>query len=164
MDEWCVHHHKKSGLFIDKYLPILSKRLSYQMVDVTAIGLVCAQQTVHANKPRTTYAHTAAADINESMLEYKYYMEQLFVKDFGPDESIINQYYFIVLFHVFCEMSVSDCVCEQCPTLSFNWHHFHIRMDLLAPFYFNGTVIKEIWHRNEYNHHNICSNVVGMRA
>ena len=127
MDEWCVHHHKKSGLytralesdlsieeaekqvvallnlnvglndktylagnsihfdkrFIDRYLPILSKRLSYQMVDVTAIGLVCkhAQPTVHANKPLKTYAHTAVADINESMMEYKYYMEQLFLKN-----------------------------------------------------------------------------------
>jgi oligoribonuclease len=126
MDEWCLHHHKKSGLyeralesdlsireaeqqivsllnlnvglndktylagnsihfdrrFIDRYLPVLSKRLSYQMVDVTAIGLVCkhAQPNVYANKPHKTFAHTAAADIHESMSEYKYYMARLFSK------------------------------------------------------------------------------------
>lgn len=68
-----VHFDKR---FIDKYMPKLSKRLSYKILDVSSIALMFDNLVsgLKSRKPTKLYLHTAQADILESIEEYKFYV------------------------------------------------------------------------------------------
>jgi oligoribonuclease len=68
-----VHFDKR---FIDKHMPMLSKRLSHRIVDVTSFALVCKQTSpeVYDKRPQKAHNHTALEDVLESIAEYRYYL------------------------------------------------------------------------------------------
>jgi oligoribonuclease len=70
-----VHFDKR---FIDKYMPMLASRLSYKIVDVTSLGIVCKHidRAWYDKRPEKRYSHTALADIIESTKEYKHYLDK----------------------------------------------------------------------------------------
>lgn len=72
-----VHFDKK---FIDFHLPKLSKKLSYRIIDVSSIALVCKNLNprVYDKRPVKTYLHTAESDLLESINEYNFYKQYFF--------------------------------------------------------------------------------------
>ena len=68
-----VHFDKQ---FLYKHMPMLSKRLSHRIMDVTSFALVCKHTSpeVYMNRPHKSYSHTALQDILESIAEYRYYL------------------------------------------------------------------------------------------
>jgi len=70
-----VHFDKQ---FIDKHMPMLSRRLSYRVVDITSFALVCRHinPDFYDKRPKKEYHHTALHDIIESIAEYKYYLDK----------------------------------------------------------------------------------------
>ena len=79
-----VHFDKK---FIDHWMPNLSKRLNYRIVDVTSIALLCKilNKGIYDTRPEKKYLHTSEADILESIEEYRYY------KTFFLNKLTLNQ-------------------------------------------------------------------------
>lgn len=71
-----VHFDKK---FIDKYMPRLSNRLRYRILDVSSIALLFDHvfQDAARDKPAKKYNHTAELDIIESVDEYDFYKTYL---------------------------------------------------------------------------------------
>lgn len=67
-----VHFDKK---FIDVWMPKLSERLNYRIVDITSIALLCKtlNRHVYDARPVKRYSHTSEDDILESIEEYNYY-------------------------------------------------------------------------------------------
>ena len=69
-----VHFDKK---FLDKYMPNLMSKLSYRIVDVSSLALICRELNIdiYDKSPEKKYSHTAQEDLLESINEYKYYIE-----------------------------------------------------------------------------------------
>lgn len=67
-------HFDKS--FIDEYMSVLSKRLSYRILDVTSLSffIQTGNNKYYKNRPIKQYNHTAMNDILESIIEYRYYL------------------------------------------------------------------------------------------
>jgi len=65
--------------FIQRRMPILGKRLSHRIVDVSSLALVCRNLNprVYEFRPPKAHAHTALIDIRESIREYQYYLTNL---------------------------------------------------------------------------------------
>lgn len=77
-----VHFDKK---FIDNHMPLLSARLSYRIIDVSTIAILCNNiaPELYINRPQKTHCHTAMQDILESIKEYKYYKTVFLVNSSG---------------------------------------------------------------------------------
>lgn len=62
--------------FIRRWMPKLAERLSHRIVDVSSLAIICKNlnQRVYESRPLKTHAHTALADIKESIREYHYYI------------------------------------------------------------------------------------------
>jgi oligoribonuclease len=69
-----VHFDKK---FIDVYMPLLSQKLNYRIIDVSSIALICKELNpkLYEQRPIKTYLHTSQSDLLESIMEYKFYKE-----------------------------------------------------------------------------------------
>lgn len=72
-----VHADK---MFINKYMPHLSKHLHYRIVDVSTVKELCRRWYPQAfnNAPRKAEAHRALEDIKESIKEMEYYRKAIF--------------------------------------------------------------------------------------
>ena len=81
-----VHFDK---MFINKYMPMLTKRLSYRILDVSGISLLCKNinKDIYLSKPKKNLNHTALSDIIESLDEMRYYK-----KNFLKTELAIHKY------------------------------------------------------------------------
>lgn len=62
--------------FIDIHMPFLSKRLNRRVVDVSSISILCKNlnKNCYLEKPIKSNNHTALSDIEESIMEMKYYL------------------------------------------------------------------------------------------
>lgn len=66
-------HFDKS--FISRLMPLLAKRCSHRIVDVSSLAIICKHlaPNLYENRPDKSHEHTAMADIMESIAEYTYY-------------------------------------------------------------------------------------------
>jgi len=72
-----IHSDRK---FIDVYLPKLNQLLSYRMLDVTSIKILCQQWYPEIyQKFHKKNTHRALDDIKESIRELKFYRENIFI-------------------------------------------------------------------------------------
>lgn len=67
-------------IFINKYMPQLSKHLHYRIVDVSTVKELCRRWYPEAyyHAPRKAGAHRALDDIKESIKEMQYYRKSIF--------------------------------------------------------------------------------------
>lgn len=72
-----VHMDKR---FLDKYCPMFMGHLHYRIVDVSTLKELCRRWYPEdfSRVPPKKCAHTAMADIKESLLELRYYREAVF--------------------------------------------------------------------------------------
>jgi oligoribonuclease len=66
-------------IFIDKYMPKLSSRLHYRMVDVSSFKVVMTNKFEIEYKKKNS--HRALDDIRESIGELRYYLDHIVKKD-----------------------------------------------------------------------------------
>jgi oligoribonuclease len=66
--------------FVDKYFPKFSGQLHYRMFDVSTFKILF--EVYHNDKFKKQNKHTALEDIEESLLEIKYYLNKLNIKEF----------------------------------------------------------------------------------
>lgn len=85
-----VHFDKR---FIDHHMPRLSSRLRYRILDVSSLSLMFDNLFPYLKtlKPEKRYAHTAEADILESIDEYDFYKTYLAYKLQCPDNDTTNE-------------------------------------------------------------------------
>lgn len=72
-----VHEDKK---FLQKDMPALYSFLHYRIVDVSTIKELCKRWLPSLTAPPKMECHRALDDIKESILELKFYKEQIFDK------------------------------------------------------------------------------------
>lgn len=74
-------HFDKS--FIDIHMPYLSKRLNRRIIDISSISILCKNlcNDTYKNKPKKVNNHTSLSDIQESINEYNYYLENFIKKE-----------------------------------------------------------------------------------
>ncbi|KAL9225990.1 hypothetical protein vseg_001851 [Gypsophila vaccaria] len=68
--------------FLKKYMPDLASLFSHVLVDVSSIRALCIRwyPKAHKKAPEKEKKHRALGDIRESILELKYYKENIFIK------------------------------------------------------------------------------------
>ncbi|KAK9705048.1 hypothetical protein RND81_07G029800 [Saponaria officinalis] len=69
-------------LFLKKYMPDLAKIFSHVLVDVSSIKALCIRwyPSAHKKAPAKEQKHRAMDDIRESIMELKYFRENIFIK------------------------------------------------------------------------------------
>ncbi|KAK9750528.1 hypothetical protein RND81_02G203100 [Saponaria officinalis] len=69
-------------MFLKKYMPELARMFSHVLVDVSSIRALCIRWYPKALKkaPEKEKKHRAMDDIRESVMELKYYRENIFIK------------------------------------------------------------------------------------
>ncbi|CAB0003657.1 unnamed protein product [Nesidiocoris tenuis] len=87
MNDWCKKHHTEcplagnsvymDKLFLLEYMPRLAEHLHYRILDVSSIKLL-AKNWYNLPPPPKTYRHRALEDIQESIMELKYFQERMF--------------------------------------------------------------------------------------
>jgi oligoribonuclease len=77
--------------FLARDMPTLDAYLHYRMVDVSSIKELCRRwyPRIYFGQPAKGLAHRALADIQESILELKFYRRTAFVPLPGPSASDI---------------------------------------------------------------------------
>jgi oligoribonuclease len=77
--------------FLARDMPALDSYLHYRMVDVSSIKELCRRwyPRIYYGQPAKGLAHRALADIQESILELKFYRRAAFVPPPGPSTSDI---------------------------------------------------------------------------
>jgi oligoribonuclease len=77
--------------FLARDMPTLDSYLHYRMVDVSSIKELCRRwyPRIYYGQPAKGLAHRALADIQESILELKFYRRTVFVPPPGPSTSDI---------------------------------------------------------------------------
>jgi oligoribonuclease len=82
-----IHQDRR---FMNRYMPKLEAYFHYRNIDVSTIKELCKRwQPVIAKGFSKQQAHTALADIIESVEELRYYREKLFIPTVG-DEPIVE--------------------------------------------------------------------------
>ena len=66
--------------FVRAYMPLVNRYLSYRMLDVTAVKLLKRAWYDELEQPVKKGAHTALADIEESIAELAWYRDAIFRK------------------------------------------------------------------------------------
>lgn len=79
-------------MFLVRHMPELVNHLNYRVVDVSTVKELARRwcYDLYRKAPRKASAHTALADIRESIDELKYYRRVLFVKQAQPGASSGN--------------------------------------------------------------------------
>src|SRR4029078_12871914 len=77
--------------FIARDMPALDDFLHYRMIDVSSIKELCRRwfPRIYFGQPEKGLAHSALADIHESIRELQYYRRTAFVTPPGPSTSDI---------------------------------------------------------------------------
>ncbi|MQA96958.1 MAG: oligoribonuclease [Streptosporangiales bacterium] len=80
--------------FLNRDMPRLDGHLHYRMIDVSSVKELARRwyPRVYFASPEKKGGHRAMADINESILELRYYRSAVFVPQPGPDSATARAY------------------------------------------------------------------------